>query len=54
MAKRIKASALRENIDRILDQVAATGVPVEIEWQGQLLMLSIRVMLTAPLAGQRK
>ena len=41
MAKRLKASALRENIDRILDQVAATGVPVEIEWQGQLLKIAI-------------
>ena len=33
MAKRLKASALRENIDRIFDQVAETGVPTEIERQ---------------------
>lgn len=39
MAKRLKASALRENIYRILDQVAETGVPVEIERQGKILKI---------------
>jgi hypothetical protein len=36
---RIKASKLRENIYRILDQVLETGVPVEIERRGQLLRI---------------
>lgn len=39
MVKRLKASALRENIYRILDQVAETGVPVEIERQGKILKI---------------
>ena len=36
---RIKASNLRENIYRILDQVLETGVPVEIERRGRLLKI---------------
>jgi hypothetical protein len=36
---RIKASNLRQNIYRILDQVLETGVPVEIERRGQLLKI---------------
>lgn len=39
MARRLKASALRENIYRILDQVAETGVPVEIERHGKILKI---------------
>ena len=39
MARRLKASALREDIYRILDQVAETGVPVEIERRGKLLKI---------------
>lgn len=35
----IKASKLRENIYRILDQVLATGVPVEIERRGKILKI---------------
>lgn len=34
---RITASKLRENVYRILDEVLATGVPVEIERKGRLL-----------------
>jgi antitoxin (DNA-binding transcriptional repressor) of toxin-antitoxin stability system len=36
----IKVSALRENIYRILDEVLATGVPVEIERQGKILRIA--------------
>ena len=36
----IKVSALRENIYRILDEVLATGVPVEIEHQGKILRIA--------------
>jgi hypothetical protein len=36
---RVKASKLRENIYRILDQVLETGVPVEIERRGRLLRI---------------
>jgi hypothetical protein len=35
----LKASSLRENIYRILDQVLETGVPVEIERHGKLLKI---------------
>jgi len=35
----LKASALRENIYRILDQVVETGVPVEIERRGKILRI---------------
>lgn len=34
---RITASKLRANVYRILDEVLATGVPVEIERKGRLL-----------------
>ena len=34
---RLKASKLRRNIHRILDQVLETGAPVEIEHRGKLL-----------------
>ena len=36
---KITASRLRENIYSILDQVAETGVPVEIERKGKLLRI---------------
>jgi len=36
---RFKASKLRANIYRILDQVLETGVPVEIERRGKLLKI---------------
>lgn len=36
---RLKASKLRANIYRILDQVLETGVPVEIERHGKLLKI---------------
>lgn len=39
MSARLKASALRENIYRILDQVVETGVPVEIERRGKILKI---------------
>lgn len=39
MARRLKASALRENIYRILDQVAETGISVEIERHGKILKI---------------
>lgn len=39
MATRLKASGLRENIYRILDQVVETGVPVEIERHGKILKI---------------
>jgi hypothetical protein len=39
MSMRLKASKLRENIYRILDQVLETGVPVEIERGGKLLKI---------------
>ena len=35
----LKASSLRENIYRILDQVLETGVPVEIERHGKILRI---------------
>lgn len=35
----LKASALRENIYRILDQVLETGVPIEIERRGRILKI---------------
>ncbi|MEA2600591.1 MAG: hypothetical protein QOF89_1583 [Acidobacteriota bacterium] len=35
----LKASSLRENIYRILDQVLETGVPIEIERRGQILRI---------------
>jgi len=35
----IKPSQLREDIYRILDQVLATGLPVEIERDGKLLKI---------------
>jgi hypothetical protein len=35
----IKASALRENIYRILDEVLETGVPIEIERRGKILRI---------------
>jgi prevent-host-death family protein len=35
----IKASALRENIYRLLDEVLETGVPVEIERRGKILRI---------------
>lgn len=35
----ITASALRQNVYRILDRVLATGVPVEIERRGELLRI---------------
>jgi hypothetical protein len=36
---KITASRLRENIYSILDQVAETGIPVEIERKGQILRI---------------
>jgi hypothetical protein len=36
----LKASSLRENIYRILDQVLETGVPVEIERRGKILKIA--------------
>jgi hypothetical protein len=36
----IKVSALRENLDLILDEVLETGAPVEIEWQGKILRIA--------------
>ena len=36
----IKASALRENIYRILDEVLETGLPVEIERRGKILRIA--------------
>lgn len=35
----LKASSLREDIYRILDQVLETGVPVEIERRGKILKI---------------
>jgi hypothetical protein len=36
----IKASALRENIYRLLDEVLETGVPIEIERRGKILWIA--------------
>ena len=36
----IKASALRENIYRLLDEVLETGVPIEIERRGKILRIA--------------
>jgi hypothetical protein len=36
----IKASDLRENIYRILDEVLETGIPVEIEHRGKILRIT--------------
>ena len=36
----IKVSVLRANIYSILDEVLATGVPVEIEHQGRILRIA--------------
>jgi len=35
----IKASTLRENLDRILAEVLETGEPVEIEHRGEILRI---------------
>lgn len=35
----ITASKLRENIYRVLDEILATGVPVEIERNGRILRI---------------
>lgn len=35
----LKASSLRENIYRILDEILETGVPVEIERRGKILKI---------------
>lgn len=35
----ITASRLRENIYRVLDEILATGVPVEIERNGRILRI---------------
>lgn len=43
----MRASALRENIYRILDEILETGVPVEIERKGKLLQI-------APLESPKK
>jgi hypothetical protein len=37
---RLRASALRENIYRILDEILDTGVPVDIERKGKLLRIA--------------
>jgi hypothetical protein len=36
----LRASALRENIYRILDEILETGVPVDIERKGKLLRIA--------------
>jgi len=36
----LRASALRENIYRILDEILETGVPVDIERKGKLLRIT--------------
>jgi len=36
----MRASALRENIYRILDEILETGVPLEIERKGRLLLIA--------------
>ncbi len=36
----IKASALRENIYRLLDEVLETGIPIEIERRGKILRIA--------------
>lgn len=35
----LTASKLRQDIYRILDQVLETGIPIEIERQGKILMI---------------
>jgi hypothetical protein len=35
----VRASALRENIYRILDEILETGVPIDIERKGKLLRI---------------
>ena len=42
--ERLTASRLRANVYRVLDQVLATGAPVEIERHGRRL----RIVLTSP------
>ena len=36
----LRASSLRENIYRILDEILETGVPVDIERKGKLLRIA--------------
>jgi antitoxin (DNA-binding transcriptional repressor) of toxin-antitoxin stability system len=36
----IQASALRENLYRILDEVLETGVPIEIKHRGKILRIA--------------
>jgi antitoxin (DNA-binding transcriptional repressor) of toxin-antitoxin stability system len=36
----IKASALRENLYRLLDEVLETGLPIEIERRGKILRIA--------------
>ncbi len=47
---KVTASKLRENVYRLLDQVLATGVPIEIERRGRLLKL-VPVEPTSKLAA---
>jgi hypothetical protein len=46
----LRASSLRENIYKILDEVLATGVPVDIERKGRLLRI-VAVEPTSKLAN---
>jgi len=38
--KKLKVTALRQNIYQVLDEVLASGVPVEIERRGQRLVIA--------------
>lgn len=38
--KKIKVTALRQNIYQVLDEILASGVPVAVERQGQQLVIA--------------
>ncbi len=53
MATKVTASKLRENVYRILDEVLATGKPVEIDRKGRTLKI-IASNPTSRLAGLKR
>lgn len=50
MAERYSASRLRANLYRLLDRVAETGEPLEIERKGRVLRIEV-LPRTDPLVG---
>jgi hypothetical protein len=42
---RVTVAEFRKNVNAILDQVAETGVPVEVESKGQVLRIEVKKSL---------